>query len=131
MADKTEEDSAKKKMVGTEITQERFQRWEKAIDESNEITSKAQAIRVGVEQLLFSDDSDGGQNIDIEQILSRLDDIEQDIAEVRGDVISTKKSIPSEDEIAEEVMWKRDKVAKQEKQEANPERPYDDQEGRY
>jgi len=124
MADKTEEDSAKK-MVGTEISQDRFNRWEKAIEESNEITSKAQAIRVGVEQLLFSDDTNDGQNIDVEQVLSRLDSIEQDIAEVRGDVITTKKSIPDVEEIAEEVVWKRDKVAKQEKQEANPEKPYE------
>ena len=125
MADDSEENSTKKKMVGTEISQERFDRWEQAIEDSNEITSKAQAIRVGVEQLLFSDDSDGGQNIDIEQMLSRLDSIEQDIAEVRGDVITTKKSIPDVEEIAEEVVWKRDKVAKQEKEEANPEKPYE------
>jgi hypothetical protein len=131
MSDESEDDDRDKKMIGTEISQERFDRWEKAIEENNEITSKAQAIRVGVEQLLFSDDEQSGQNIDIEQILTRLDDLEQDIAEVRGDVITTKKSIPDVEEIAEEVIWERGKIGKGELAEGNAEKPEQRDHGRY
>lgn len=131
MSDESEDDDRDKKMVGTEISQERFQRWEKAIEENPEINSKAQAIRVGVEQLLFSDDSEGGQNIDIEQILTRLDSLEQDIAEVRGDVITTQKEIPDVEEIADEVAWVEGKAAKAELEKGSPDKPQQRDHGRY
>jgi len=132
MADEPEtEDESKKKMVGTRVSEERFDRWTEAIEESNEITSKAQAIRIGVEQLLFSDDSEANTGVDSEQILSRLDEIEQDIAEVRGDVITTRKEIPSVDDIAEEVIWKREDLADIELGRSEPETPYEDESGQY
>ncbi|RAW46436.1 hypothetical protein DQW50_04180 [Halorubrum sp. 48-1-W] len=96
-----------KTMVGTEITDERHKRWREAIDESDEFASIAQAIRVGVEQVLFENQSEtGSQTLEGEKVLSRLDELEQTMVKTRSEVIETQEQTPTIEEISEEVVYR-------------------------
>ncbi|MWV64044.1 hypothetical protein GRS48_04285 [Halorubrum sp. JWXQ-INN 858] len=105
-----------KTMVGTQITDERHQKWTDAIEDSDEFASIAQAIRVGVEQVLFEKESTGsGQTLEGEKILSRLDELEQSLVKTRGEVIETQEKTPTIEEISEEVVYRLAKAGQEEK----------------
>ena len=108
-----------KTMVGAEIDEERHKRWKEALEESNEFQSFAQAIRVGVEQVLFADDEDAhGTAIDEEKLWSRLDTIEDELTKTQSKVIESREETPSVEEIAEEVIYRRGEIAKEKQQES-------------
>jgi hypothetical protein len=103
-------------MVGAEIDDERHKRWKEAIAESDEFASIAQAIRVGVEQVLFESESEtGGSSLEGEKVLSRLDDLEQEMVKTRSEVIETQEKSPTIEEISEEVVYRIAKLGQQEK----------------
>ncbi|MFD1569536.1 hypothetical protein [Halorubrum laminariae] len=106
-----------KTMVGTQISDERHKRWKQALQESTEFTSIAQAIRVGVEQVLFEAESNGEQPIDDERILSRLDELENEMIKTRAEIIETSEKTPTIEEISEEVVYRLADVSHQKKQE--------------
>jgi hypothetical protein len=106
-----------KTMVGTQITDDRHTRWTDAIDESDEFTSIAQAIRVGVEQVLFDSDktTSAGTTFEGEKVLSRLDDLEQELVKTRSEVIETQETTPTIEEISEEVVYRLSQLGREQK----------------
>ena len=113
-----DDDDNGKTMVGTQITDERHTRWTDAIDESDEFTSIAQAIRVGVEQVLFTNESDGstgGTTLEGEKVLSRIDKLEDEIIKTRSKVIEAEEETPTIEEISEEVIHRLGEIGRDQK----------------
>jgi len=111
------DDDDGKTMIGTQITDDRHTRWTDAIDDSDEFTSIAQAIRVGVEQVLFESDktTSQGKTLDGEKVLSRLDDLEQELVKTRSEVIETQETTPTIEEISEEVVYRLSQLGQDQK----------------
>ncbi|WP_435162336.1 hypothetical protein [Halorubrum sp. SY-15] len=111
------DDDDGKTMIGTQITDDRHTRWTDAIDDSDEFTSIAQAIRVGVEQVLFESDktTNQGKTLDGEKVLSRLDDLEQELVKTRSEVIETQETTPTIEEISEEVVYRLSQLGQDQK----------------
>lgn len=102
-------------MVGVKIDPDRHQRWKEGIEESTEFNTLSQAIRVGVEQVLFEEGTEGEFSVNDEEIVEQLDDIEKQLNKTRTAVIETNEKMPTLDEFAEEVLYQLSEYERYEK----------------
>jgi methyl-accepting chemotaxis protein len=103
----SEEDNSEKKLVGVRIEEDRHAEWKEYVDESNEFSSIAQMIRVGVSSVMSENDDNAELIEDLADDINRL---HRDIKKTREAVEDLPMQIDDAEDTAEEVIYRLDEL---------------------
>ena len=102
-----DEKDSEKKLVGVRIEEDRHEEWKEFVDESNEFSSIAQMIRVGVNSVM-SEDNDYSELI--EDLADDINRLHRDVKRTREEVEDLPMQIDDAEETAEEVIYRLDEM---------------------
>jgi dihydroorotate dehydrogenase len=97
-----------KKLVGVRIEEDRHKEWKDFVNESNEFSSIAQMIRVGVESVM-SDESESIQET-LEMLRDELEELREEQKRTRHHVEDLPNQLDDAEIVAEEVIYRLDEL---------------------
>lgn len=106
--DNEENEKPDKKLVGVRIEEDRHKEWKEFVDESNEFSSIAQMIRVGVESVM-SDESESLEET-LEMLRDELEALREEQKRTRRHVEDLPNELDDAEMVAEEVIYRLDEL---------------------